>query len=273
MGELETELAGRIRSRYRPTAMTAARRLADRGGPDAARAGLLAGAQRPVRPPPGPRVHRARRRQGRPSGLVSRADHQRRDAPVRSLMLVSREMPLAAVGRRAMARPTARRFDPLMCCDEAGRYAGLVRIERILDSLAWIRRRTRATGSVRSGTADEVADLDHQASESSHARGARRDVEREDALLAVERVTGRELARATTDPPATPIIGLERLHLMPRGPTTEVSRKGSMMPRELNGETSHPTPQVSSAIYWRMEGAGRARSSCSSRPRPVKLSR
>ena len=51
-------------------------------------------------------------------------------------MLVTREMPLAAVSRRAMARPAARRFDPLLCCDEAGRYAGLVRIERIVDALA-----------------------------------------------------------------------------------------------------------------------------------------
>jgi hypothetical protein len=51
-------------------------------------------------------------------------------------MLVTKEMPLAAVSRRAMGRPIARRFDPLMCCDEAGRYAGLVRIERIVDALA-----------------------------------------------------------------------------------------------------------------------------------------
>jgi hypothetical protein len=73
---------------------------------------------------------------GRPSGVVRREDHLRREAPVRSLMLVSREMPLAAVSRRAMGRPPARRFDPLMCCDDAGRYAGLVRMERVVDALA-----------------------------------------------------------------------------------------------------------------------------------------
>ena len=67
---------------------------------------------------------------------MRREDHTRQDGPVRSLMLVTREMPLAAVGRRAMARPAPRRFDPLMCCDDAGRYAGLVRIERIIDALA-----------------------------------------------------------------------------------------------------------------------------------------
>ena len=51
-------------------------------------------------------------------------------------MLVTAEMPIAAVGRRAMARPPARRFDPLVCWDEAGRYAGLVRIESVVDALA-----------------------------------------------------------------------------------------------------------------------------------------
>ena len=73
---------------------------------------------------------------GRPSGLVRRCDHVRGDGPVRNLMLVTVDMPLAAVGRRAMARPSARRFDPLVCWDGDGRYAGLVRIERVVDALA-----------------------------------------------------------------------------------------------------------------------------------------
>ena len=74
--------------------------------------------------------------QGRPSGLMRRGDHERGGAPERSLMLVTADMPLAPVTRRAMARPSARRFDPLVCWDESGRYAGLVRIERAVDALA-----------------------------------------------------------------------------------------------------------------------------------------
>ena len=73
---------------------------------------------------------------GRPSGLVCRDDHARGDAPVRSLMLVTVETPLATAGRRAMSRPVARRFDPLVCADAGGRYTGLVRMERIVDALA-----------------------------------------------------------------------------------------------------------------------------------------
>ncbi|HEX8123570.1 MAG TPA: EAL domain-containing protein [Solirubrobacteraceae bacterium] len=73
---------------------------------------------------------------GRPTGLVRRCDHLRGDGPVRNLMLVTADMPLAAVSRRAMARPAARRFDPLVCWDDGGRYAGLVRIESVVDALA-----------------------------------------------------------------------------------------------------------------------------------------
>ncbi len=73
---------------------------------------------------------------GRPSGLMRRGDHERGGSPERSLMLVTADMPLAPVTRRAMARPSARRFDPLVCWDESGRYAGLVRIERVVDALA-----------------------------------------------------------------------------------------------------------------------------------------
>ena len=73
---------------------------------------------------------------GRPSGLVRRADYERGDGPVRTLMLVTPDMPLASVTRRAMARPAERRFDPLVCWDDAGRYAGVVRIERVMDVLA-----------------------------------------------------------------------------------------------------------------------------------------
>ena len=75
---------------------------------------------------------------GRPSGLMRRVDHERGEGPVRTLMLVTPDMSLAAVTRRAMARPAARRFDPLVCWDDAGRYAGVVRIERVMDVLAGV---------------------------------------------------------------------------------------------------------------------------------------
>jgi EAL domain-containing protein (putative c-di-GMP-specific phosphodiesterase class I) len=136
MAELEPRLGLRIRTRFRP-----------RAG-ELAIAGLIEAV--PTLPEPvsqrALRVLFDRRPEpdfialvdgsGRPSGLVRRADHDRGDGPVRNLMLVTADMPLAAVGRRAMARPAARRFDPLVCWDDAGRYSGLVRIERVVDALA-----------------------------------------------------------------------------------------------------------------------------------------
>ncbi|MDA0302664.1 MAG: EAL domain-containing protein [Chloroflexi bacterium] len=43
--------------------------------------------------------------------------------------------PLADAARRAITRPVARRFDPLLCVDESGRYAGAVRLERVIEAL------------------------------------------------------------------------------------------------------------------------------------------
>ncbi|HEV3000151.1 MAG TPA: EAL domain-containing protein [Solirubrobacteraceae bacterium] len=136
MAELEPELGLEIRTRYRPAA------------PDMAIAGLIEAV--PTLPEPvsnralGVLFERRPRPdyvalvdgQGRPSGLVRRTDHDRGDGPVRKLMLVTLDMPLAAVTRRAMTRPPDRRFDPLVCWDHDGRYAGLVRMERVVDALA-----------------------------------------------------------------------------------------------------------------------------------------
>ena len=136
MAELDPDLAAHIQARYRPTAR------------DLTLAGLIEAVPTLPEPvsdralgvlfdrAPGPEYIALVDPAGRPSGVVRREDHVRRNGPVRSLMLVTKEMPLAAVSRRAMGRPAARRFDPLMCCDDAGRYAGLVRIERIVDALA-----------------------------------------------------------------------------------------------------------------------------------------
>jgi EAL domain-containing protein (putative c-di-GMP-specific phosphodiesterase class I) len=40
------------------------------------------------------------------------------------------------VARRAIARPTEQRFDPLACCDERGALLGVVRVERLIEALA-----------------------------------------------------------------------------------------------------------------------------------------
>jgi EAL domain-containing protein (putative c-di-GMP-specific phosphodiesterase class I) len=136
MTDLEPEMGVRIRARYRPIAAEMS----------------IAGLIEAVPTLPEPVSQRAlgvlfdRRpepeyvalvdHQCRPTGLVRRCDHARGDGPVRNLMLVTVDMPLATVGRRAMARPAARRFDPLVCWDSSGRYAGLVRIERVVDALA-----------------------------------------------------------------------------------------------------------------------------------------
>jgi len=75
-------------------------------------------------------------REGRAAGLALRGEHARGLPPVRTLLVVGASMPIAAVARRAMARPLARRFDPVVCADGAGRLCGLVRVERLVDALA-----------------------------------------------------------------------------------------------------------------------------------------
>lgn len=136
MVELEPELGLRIRTRYRPRVGEMAvaalvEAVPTLPEPVSQRAlGVLFGGR------PEPDFVALVDHSGRPSGLVRRTDHDRGDGPVRDLMLVRPDMPLAAVCRRAMSRPAARRFDPLVCWDDAGRYAGLVRIERVVDALA-----------------------------------------------------------------------------------------------------------------------------------------
>jgi EAL domain-containing protein (putative c-di-GMP-specific phosphodiesterase class I) len=43
---------------------------------------------------------------------------------------------LMGVARRAMERPAAERFDPVVGCDARGRYVGVVRVERLVEGLA-----------------------------------------------------------------------------------------------------------------------------------------
>lgn len=58
--------------------------------------------------------------------------HLTRDAGLR----VNVDTPMDDAAQRAVVRPAAVRFHPLVCTDNAGRYVGVVRIERLLDALA-----------------------------------------------------------------------------------------------------------------------------------------
>jgi EAL domain-containing protein (putative c-di-GMP-specific phosphodiesterase class I) len=46
------------------------------------------------------------------------------------------ETPVAQAAQRAVTRPVGQRFAPLVCIDDAGRFVGLVRMERVMDFLA-----------------------------------------------------------------------------------------------------------------------------------------
>lgn len=39
--------------------------------------------------------------------------------------------------KRALTRPAPTRFDPLVCCDESGHYRGVLRLERLIESLVF----------------------------------------------------------------------------------------------------------------------------------------
>jgi hypothetical protein len=51
-------------------------------------------------------------------------------------MRISPTAVLSDVLRRAMTRPRSDRLTPIVCCDEFGRYLGLVRVERLVEAVA-----------------------------------------------------------------------------------------------------------------------------------------
>jgi EAL domain-containing protein (putative c-di-GMP-specific phosphodiesterase class I) len=51
-------------------------------------------------------------------------------------MRLNLDTPIPEAGRRAMGRPRHTRFQPLICTDNAGRYAGVVRLERLIGHLS-----------------------------------------------------------------------------------------------------------------------------------------
>ncbi|MEA2440178.1 MAG: hypothetical protein QOH76_1602 [Thermoleophilaceae bacterium] len=71
----------------------------------------------------------------RPVAIVPRQGFFGGGARERAAMRVDLRESLAGVARRAMARPAAERFDPVVCCDARGRYVGVVKVERLVEGL------------------------------------------------------------------------------------------------------------------------------------------
>jgi EAL domain-containing protein (putative c-di-GMP-specific phosphodiesterase class I) len=72
----------------------------------------------------------------RPVGLVEREAFARGEPPIAELLLVSPANGVVETARRAMLRPPASRFHPLVCVDADGAYAGIVSVERLVEALA-----------------------------------------------------------------------------------------------------------------------------------------
>jgi EAL domain-containing protein (putative c-di-GMP-specific phosphodiesterase class I) len=71
----------------------------------------------------------------RPLGLIEREAFARGEQPRPELLVVSPASGIVEAVRRAMHRPPATRFDPLVCCDADGAYAGIVHVERLVEAL------------------------------------------------------------------------------------------------------------------------------------------
>lgn len=73
---------------------------------------------------------------GRPVGLHARDACRRGEPPVDEVLVVGATNGIPEVAQRAMLRAPERRFDPLVCCDANGGYAGIVPLERVVETLA-----------------------------------------------------------------------------------------------------------------------------------------
>jgi EAL domain-containing protein (putative c-di-GMP-specific phosphodiesterase class I) len=71
----------------------------------------------------------------RPVGLVDRACATGNDQPKRTVLKTRPSTSPETVVARAMARPAADRFDPLVCVDDRGHYLGVLRIEQLVHRL------------------------------------------------------------------------------------------------------------------------------------------
>jgi EAL domain-containing protein (putative c-di-GMP-specific phosphodiesterase class I) len=72
----------------------------------------------------------------RPTSFLSREDFLLGREPRAVSLSVQPTGSIPEVARRAIARPSEQRFDPLACCDERGRLLGVVRVERLVEALA-----------------------------------------------------------------------------------------------------------------------------------------
>ena len=71
----------------------------------------------------------------RPVGLVDRDCAAGNGQPKRTVLKTRPSTAPETVVARAMARPAADRFDPLVCVDDRGHYLGVLRIEQLLHRL------------------------------------------------------------------------------------------------------------------------------------------
>lgn len=69
---------------------------------------------------------------GRPAALSWAGD----PIGAADLLRVKADEGVAEVARRAMARDAVTRFAPVVCCDDVGRYVGLIRVERLVEVLS-----------------------------------------------------------------------------------------------------------------------------------------
>jgi EAL domain-containing protein (putative c-di-GMP-specific phosphodiesterase class I) len=72
---------------------------------------------------------------GRAVGIATRGMIGTDITPQKPLM-IGMTASLGEVARRAMTRPGEERFTPLVCCDDNGRYVGIVRVERLVEALS-----------------------------------------------------------------------------------------------------------------------------------------
>lgn len=71
----------------------------------------------------------------RPVGIVHRAAAERGEASFGDPLCVRLDSDVKAVARRALGRPGRSRAEPVVCCDEVGRYVGVVSFERLISQL------------------------------------------------------------------------------------------------------------------------------------------
>lgn len=74
--------------------------------------------------------------QGRPLALRLERDGQFHVRTEPELLRVQSTTPLAAIAERAMTRPERLRWDPIVCIDELGHLVGIVRLHRLVSTLA-----------------------------------------------------------------------------------------------------------------------------------------